>query len=197
MLSGAVDGSWAGTEATERERGREQERVGREREPERDRQRERRGHGARARARTLVSRARAIQDDEGAAYKRAAFERGGRVERHTCVRWLEWRWLATGRVAVASGKERCAVGPGGRWIHARHQLFFRKRLHTHPKKSQSQDSLTKNSDFGKSVHSQANTSQHTLANRPHNDPTPQPLLGRRRRGGTTCASAKWSSIFRR
>ena len=46
-------------------------------------------------------RARIFLADEGAAYKRAAFERGGRVERHTSGRWLEWRWSATGRVAVS------------------------------------------------------------------------------------------------
>jgi hypothetical protein len=31
-------------------------------------------------------------------YKGAAFERGGCVERHTGMRWLEWRRSAMGRV---------------------------------------------------------------------------------------------------
>ena len=34
-----------------------------------------------------------VQADEG-----AAFERGGCVERHTGMRWLEWRRSAMGRV---------------------------------------------------------------------------------------------------
>jgi hypothetical protein len=40
-----------------------------------------------------------VQADEG-----AAFERGGCVERHACVRWLERRWSASGRVASRGGE---------------------------------------------------------------------------------------------
>ena len=46
-------------------------------------------------------------------YKGAAFERGGCVERHTGVRWLEWRRSAMGRVESWDSIPRAKVLIGG------------------------------------------------------------------------------------